>query len=246
MSAPKLPEINIDEFRKAVTSRRSVRRFTDEAIPEEVVQDCLDLALLAPNSSNLQMWNFYRVVDPGMKKKLATACMKQQAATTAAELIVCTGHTRNWRKHAKDVLKYWPQDEVPKIVEQYYSQIAQFMYSTVPLDVTGIGGRAKKALRDAIGLMQPMMRSPNTEDDLKLWAAKSVALACENMMLAFRAHGYDSCPMEGFDEARVKKICGYGRHEFTVMVIAAGRRDPERGVYHDQLRFDRDRFVHEI
>lgn len=241
-----LPSINVDEFRKAVTTRRSVRRFTSEPIPEAVVQDCLDMALLAPNSSNLQMWNFYRIVDSKQKKKMANACMNQQAAKSAAELIVCTGHTRNWRKHAKDVVKYWPQDEVPKIVRQYYEQIAQFMYGTIPMDITGFGGRAKKAVRDTIGLLQPMMRSPNTEDDLKLWAAKSVALACENMMLGFRAHGFDSCPMEGFDEARVKKICGYGRREFTVMVIAAGRRDPEKGVYHDQLRFERARFIHEI
>lgn len=235
----------INAFRHAVTSRRSVRRFTDEAIPEEVVQDCLDLALLAPNSSNLQMWNFYRVRSAGPKRALAAACMGQKAATTAAELIVATGNTHSWRRHSKEILRTWPGGKPPTIVQQYYGAVTNFMYGSVPLDLLGIGARAKKSLRDAIGLVRPMMRTPNNRQDLELWAAKSVALACENLMLALRAYGYDSCPMEGFDENRVRRICGYGRHEFTVMVIGAGRSHA-RGVYHERMRFERERFIHEI
>lgn len=239
-----LPDIDPKEFRKAVTTRRSVRQFTSEPIPEDVLQDCLDLALMAPNSSNLQMWNFYRVTTPEKREAMVKACMSQKAAKTAAELIVCTGHTRNWRQHAKDILAQWP-GEPPKVVRQYYGGLAQFMYGSVPMDMLGLGARAKKTVRDAIGLVRPMMRTPNTDADMELWAAKSVALACENLMLALRAYGFDSCPMEGFDEERVRDICGYGRHEFTVMVIAAGRRH-DKGLYHEQMRFDRTRFIHEI
>ena len=39
-----LPEIDIEEFRKVVRTRRSIRRFTDEPIPEAVLEDCLELA----------------------------------------------------------------------------------------------------------------------------------------------------------------------------------------------------------
>ncbi len=45
-----------------------------------------------------------------------------------------------------------------------------------------------------------------TPADAKLWASKTTALACENMVLAFRAHGFDSCMMEGFDEPMVREI----------------------------------------
>ena len=31
------PEINVDEFVKVVESRRSVRRFTDEPVPDDIV-----------------------------------------------------------------------------------------------------------------------------------------------------------------------------------------------------------------
>lgn len=61
-------DIDVDNFRKVVESRRSVRKFTDKPIPEDVLNACLDLALLAPNSSNLQPWTFYVVQDAAKKK----------------------------------------------------------------------------------------------------------------------------------------------------------------------------------
>ena len=41
-------DIDVDNFRKVVTSRRSVRKFTNKPIPQAVLDDCLDMALLAP------------------------------------------------------------------------------------------------------------------------------------------------------------------------------------------------------
>ena len=60
-SDEELPEINVEEFRKVIHTRRSIRKFKDSVIPEDIIQDCLDLALLAPNSSNLQPWDFYLI-----------------------------------------------------------------------------------------------------------------------------------------------------------------------------------------
>lgn len=65
---PAPQDIDVENFKKVLKSRRSVRKFTDKAIPAEILDDCLDLALLAPNSSNLQPWTFY-VVQSAAKKK---------------------------------------------------------------------------------------------------------------------------------------------------------------------------------
>ena len=61
-----LPKINYKEFEKVIKSRRSVRFFTKEVIPETIIKNSLNNALLAPNSSNLQVWEIYWV-----KKKLS-------------------------------------------------------------------------------------------------------------------------------------------------------------------------------
>ena len=237
-----LPVIDVEECRKVVVSRRSIRRFTDEKIPEAVVQDCLDMALLAPNSSNLQPWDFYRVVSPDKRARLVEACLNQNAAKTAAELIICCGRTATWKQHCGEILDNWPEETIPRIVEQYYKVGAKAHYGHLPLDPFG---KIKKLLRDAAGIARPSPRWPNSTADMRLWACKSTALACENLMLAFRAHGFDTCPMEGFDEARVRRAVKLPRDAFVVMIVAAGRRGP-KGVYHKQIRFDRERFVHEV
>ena len=77
---------------------------------------------------------------------------------------------------------------------------------------------------------------------MRVWAHKSCALACENLMLAFSAHGYDSCPMEGMDSSRVKKLLGLPRRAEICMVISAGKRAPN-GVYGPRTRVDRDKII---
>lgn len=44
--------------------RRSIRKFTDDAVPREMLEKVLDAGLIAPTSCNLQMWDFV-VVDDG-------------------------------------------------------------------------------------------------------------------------------------------------------------------------------------
>jgi len=239
---PAPDSIDVDEFRKVVISRRSVRKFTDKPIPPEVLDDCLDLAMLAPNSSNLQQWEFYVVKSPDKKAKLVQACLNQNAAGTAAELIVVVGRTASWREHARLTLEQWPQPSVPAIVRDYYGRLALFYYGQGPL---GGWGWVKRRVSQVAGLFKPVPRGPYSAGDMKLWAAKSVALAAENLMLALRAHGFDSCPMEGFDEVRVKRLLNLPRDAFVVMVLGAGERARD-GVYYPRLRFDRRRFVHVV
>lgn len=93
----KAPAINPREFQKTVDSRV----FDGTPIPEKVMNRCLDNALLAPNSSNLQPWEFYWVHSPGKKLALVAACLNQVAARTAAELVVAVARTGTWDRHAR-------------------------------------------------------------------------------------------------------------------------------------------------
>ncbi|MDO3722557.1 nitroreductase family protein [Marinobacter sp. chi1] len=235
-----LPDINVDEFRKVVRSRRSIRRFKDEPIPQEILNDCLELATLAPNSSNLQPWEFFVVKTPELKAKLADACLGQNAAKTAPLLIAIVARPDTWRDHARLALEEWPETKMPSIVDKYYRKIAPIHYNQGPF---GVFGAAKKAIGLVAGLSRPVPRGPYSVNEMKIWATKSTALAAENLMLALRAHGYDSCPMEGFDECRVKKLLKLPRKGLVTMVLAAGKR-AEDGVYNQQYRFDQSRFVH--
>ena len=60
-------------------------------------------------------------------------------------------------------------------------------------------------------------------------------------MLTLTAHGVDSCPMEGFDEPRVKQLLGPPHTAEIVMVMAAGRGAAD-GVI-PQIRFNREHYI---
>jgi len=236
---PAPPAVDPKALRAIIEGRRSVRKFTAKPVPDEVLNDCLDLALLAPNSSNLQPWEFVVVRNPTMRKAVAEACMGQNAAKTAPVLLVQIGRTNSWRKNAERILKEWPEDSIPKQVRTYYTKLVRYHFATGPLNALGV---AKRAVKGAVGMVRAMPHSHYSQSDIKVWAAKSCALACENFMLAARAHGYDTCPMEGFDEVRLRQIIPMTDDAFVVMVIAMGERD-EHGVYYPRQRFDRSSMV---
>ena len=237
--APK--QVDIEAFRRVVSGRRSVRKFTARPIPREVLDDCIDLAMLAPCSSGLQPWEFYIVRSAAKKATLVKACMSQLAAKTAAELIVCVARTDRVHDFARKMLKEWPMPDVPPLVQRYY-QLIPYFYAPGPLNAFAM---VKKAAIAAGGVVAPVPRGPYTKAEVELWAAKSTALACENLVLALRAHGYDSCMMEGYDEVRVTRLLKLPAGAFPIMVIGAGER-AEDGVFWPQVRFDRTLFVHEV
>ena len=69
-------------------------------------------------------------------------------------------------------------------------------------------------------IFKPIPRGPIFRHDLFEIVTKTTALACQNFMMALVAEGYDSCPMEGFDHKRVKKILKLNYSSHVVMVFS--------------------------
>ena len=239
---PAPQDIDIDNFRKVIQSRRSVRKFTDKAIPADVLDACLDLALLAPNSSNLQPWTFYVVQNVDKKKRLVKACLDQFAAKTAAELIVCVARTDRIDEMSKLNISEFPLPEVPPLVQKYYKFIP-YNYKTGYFNA--LGNFKKVAFKVARTLNKQLPVTAFNPADAILWASKTTALACENLVLSLRAYGFDSCMMEGFDEPMVRKLLNLNDQQYPIMVIGAGERAKD-GVFMPQYRFDRDLFIQKI
>lgn len=234
----KEPAIQIDknEFIKLVKSRRSVRVFTDEQINSNDIKECLELALLAPTSSNLQCWEFYWVKDESKKEKLKEYCLSQSAAKTAKELIVCVARIDTWKKNKNQIISAAKNNGISI---NYYKKIVPIVYTQGFL---GIIGLLKKILIFIIGIFKTIPREPTSKSDMRVWAHKTTALACQNLMLSLRAYGYDTCPMEGIDSRRIKKMLNLGNGAEINMVISIGKR-ADNGVYGKRFRLNSDNFI---
>lgn len=227
-----------DSFRQIVEQRRSVRIYDQNAeFDPQVVQRCLELATLSPNSSNMQLWEFYRITDPTIRAQMVPLCMGQNSVRTASELVVAATRPERWRKHAEINLDNLRRDNAdnPKVlkkIESYYGTLMPLTYWQDPLGITGV---LRKWIFALIGLFRPVYREASLAD-MRAVMHKSTALACMTFMYAMRAEGYDTCPLEGFDSARIKRLLNLPRSAGITMVIACGKGDVNKGIWGERHR----------
>jgi nitroreductase len=226
---------------EAIHYRRSVRIYDPEKpIDPEIVKKCIELATLAPNSSNMQLWEFYHITSKEVIQEIAPYCFNQNAARTAQQLVVFVTKKDLWRKRAKANLEMlytvFPskpkseQSKREKITKAYYKKLIPFTY----FDFFGIFGWFKYITVMILGLFRPIYREVK-RGDMRVVVHKTCALAAENFMLSMAAEGYDTCPMEGSDTWRVKRVLGLPLGAEINMIISCGIRKPE-GVYGKRFR----------
>lgn len=237
-----------DIFNDIVEERRSVRIFDNEADWDEAaVERSLHRAILAPNSSNLQLWEFYRIKSEAQKAKAVPICLGQNAAKTAKELVVIAARKDKWKERRDFVFSEakkgfdgsHPNSE--KLTDQYYNKLIPIQYTN---DFLGIFSTIKKIGVSLVGLSKPMARGVGGTD-VRIVAHKSAALAAQTFMLSMKAEGYDSCPMEGFDEVRMKKLLNLPRGAEITMVIGVGKGSP-KGIYGKRIRLSHKNVIFNI
>jgi nitroreductase len=63
----------------------------------------------------------------------------------------------------------------------------------------------------------------------------SAGLATQNFMISMATINYDTCPMEGFDSLRIKKILHLPASSDINMILGCGIRE-EQGIYGELFR----------
>lgn len=226
---------------EAINYRRSVRVYdSEQPIDTAIVKKCIEQATLAPNSSNMQLWEFYHITSREVIDKIVPLCFDQNAAKTAQQLVVVTVRKDLWPKRAKANLDYlnkvFPpkpkaeQSNREKFAKKYYQKLIPTVYK----DFFGLFGMLKYVITLVMGIFKPIYREVRSKD-MRVVAHKSTALAAQTFMLSMAAEGYDTCPMEGSDTWRVKKVLGLPYGAEINMIISCGIRKPE-GVYGQRFR----------
>lgn len=237
---------------EAIQYRRSVRIYDSEKqIDKQIVKKCIEQASLAPNSSNMQLWEFYHITSKDVIDKVAPLCFNQNAAKTAKQLVVFVVRKDLWKKRAKANLNFMDvtfgknnpsskQTSREKVARNYYGKIVPFIYS----DFLGIFGFLKYLTTLIVGLFKPIYREVR-KSDMRIVAHKTCGLAAQSFMISMAAENYDTCPMEGSDTWRVKKVLNLPLGSEINMIVSCGIRKPE-GVYGDRFRIPFEKVYKEI
>jgi len=193
-----------------ILERRAIRKYDSNIkITKEEMKIILDEATRAPSSMNMQPWRFVVVSSSEGKDKLKTVLKGNHLQLeTSAAMIVIF----------TDIKKY-------DLAEQIFDKAVQM--NLMPEDVK------EKQLRN-ISNMIPYLKDESIEKAGMI----DGGLVSMQLMLIAREHGYDTCPIGGFDHDKIANVLGLDEKRYKpVMIVSIGKK-AEDG-YHS-VRLDVD------
>jgi nitroreductase len=175
-----------------IRDRRSTPSFDGTPVPASDLRQILEAGLHAPSGYNMQPWRFVVVQTPEQKRKLRAASYNQPKVEEASVMIVACGDMDGWRKDLDQMLEMGLAGGMP---ESYAAQ-------------------AKSSVSNYMSSFTP--------DQMKLWLNKQVMLAFTSMMLMAESLGYDTAPMEGFEQDKVHEALRLPLSYWAVALLAVG------------------------
>lgn len=243
-----LMNTNAEVLNEIVNERRSVRIYDEKHnYDKSIVERSLHRAILSPNSSNMQLWEFYRITSQEKKAKIAHFCLDQIPAKTAHELVVFVARPDKYKQSIKfnlDLINSndsFEKESRRKKRKDYYKNKMPLFYT---FDFLFVLSTLKKLFVTLVGLKTPTVREV-TSINKKVTIHKSIALAAQTFMLSVKAEGYDTCPLEGFDSKRIKKLLGLPRKAEINMVVACGKAAND-GIWYPRKRYEYNEVVKEL
>lgn len=94
------------EVKEALLKRRSVRKFTDEPVSKEHIDELLHAAMSGPSACNKKPWEFYVITNETVLEELKLASKFSRFKSKLA-IVVCGNLSRALPLHMAD---YWIQD----------------------------------------------------------------------------------------------------------------------------------------
>ena len=79
------------DFEQVINTRRSVRSYRSQPVPDAALEKVLNAARIAPSANNIQPWHFIAVKDAARRGEIARNCFNQTFLAEAPVVIVCCG-----------------------------------------------------------------------------------------------------------------------------------------------------------
>ncbi|MFB8404348.1 nitroreductase family protein [Streptomyces sp. NPDC055912] len=199
---------------EAIRTRRTVRHYRPDPIPDTALDALLALAVEAPTSWNLQDRSIVAVSGSEGLAGLTRATGGQPQPQEAPVVLVFVAEPQSWRDDHSDVYEQARRGGA-------WSDEFVAMFSAA--------SRTFQEDLDRRGL-------------LREYAVKDAVIAASFVMLAATEMGLATSPMNGWDEAEVKKVIGIGDRDDLAIALLVSVGYPAREPRHPGRR-DRGRTV---
>lgn len=223
-----------------IKARRSVRGFDpDRPVSPEILDQLVEAAIWAPSGYNLQPTHLVLVSDAARRAELVKACMGQKSVAQAPVVAVFVGDRNVAEHHLELIIE--ADRKVGGINEQYEGFLRKYVGIGFGCGPAGLGRLFKAAVFPVLRWFTPIPSLPAV--DRRYWLAKQACLAAMNFMLAVKAAGLESCPMEGFDDRSMARVLNLPTCMTPILVVPIGYARPD-APKQSKSRLPRSRLVH--
>ncbi len=207
------PPATIDDVAavdRAITTRRSVRAFLPRPVPRATVERILAVASRAPSGTNTQPWKTYALAGSAQARLAQAIAAAYDAGASTREF------------------HYYPT----KWFEPYLGRRRKIGWDLYGL--LGIGRSDKDRMhaqhrRNYLFFDAPVGLVFTIERDLETGSWLDYGMFLENVMVAARARGLDTCPQAAWMEfpQQIAAVLGLPENEKVVCGMALGYADPD-------------------
>ncbi len=195
--------IDLAQMAELIKGRRSVRRFQDRPVPEDLLLKALELATWAPNGGNYQPWRFFIVSNKNLIHQMADAV-----------------------KAKTELMASWPEAcQYGEVVERWRRSCDFFRNAPVCLAILmgKYSSIADQILRSR-GESDPVAREIHSFRQLGNSSLQSVAAAITYLLLVLHQFGLGATWMAGPQQAKkeIEKILGVSPEWDFVDLIPVG------------------------
>ncbi len=182
---------------EAIKNRRSIRKYTPDDVPQEMIDQMLEAARLAPSGSNSQPWRFLVVRDQELKKALRHICMDQRFIEEAPVVIICYGDLEQYSLEARKKRRQ------------------EFTGSGVLETLSG-----RFADPEFMAYMNSLPTPPR--EQLLTPMISNTYIAIEHLVLMATALGLGTCWVGGFNTTELNDLFGLADNLVPAVVIPVG------------------------
>jgi nitroreductase len=206
---------------EVLRSRRATRAFRPDPIPRQIVLDILEAAATAPSNSNTQPWRVHVLTGAPMKN--------------LAEALV-----ESFRADSAPPSAHFP-DPLPAEFGVRQADFAARYYACLGIDRRDVAARARQTERNFCFFGAPVGLIFSIDARLTAHSWLDLGLFVQNVMIAARARGIDTCPQVSFARfhAIIASHLQMRAEEVTACGMSMGFADTRAPV--NQVRMPRQR-----
>lgn len=164
----------------AILTRRCIRAFLPEPVPRETIEDILKIASRAPSGTNTQPWHVTVVTGAPLA-----------ALGRELEAIALSGDK------GREPYQYYPSEWRSPYIERR-RKVGWDLYGTLGITRDDKARMARQLARNFIFFDAPVGFMFTIDADLEIGSWLDYGMFLENIMIAARCFGLDTCPQQAF------------------------------------------------